>query len=54
MNETFFASLFRLLLGNWKFIDARDVARVMLVESMRFEYEGVTILSFLELRKRVE
>ena len=30
MNETLFAPLFRLLPGNWKSIDARDVARVML------------------------
>ncbi|KEP16256.1 hypothetical protein EH63_10410 [Escherichia coli] len=27
MNETLFAPLFRLLPGNWKSIDARDVAR---------------------------
>lgn len=54
MNETLFAPLFCLLLGNWKFIDARDVARVMLAEAMRPEHEGVTILSSLELRKRAE
>ena len=35
MNETLFAPLFRLLPGNWKSIDARDVARVMLAEAMR-------------------
>ncbi|EJF9039397.1 NAD(P)H-binding protein [Escherichia coli] len=46
--------LFRLLPGNWKSIDARDVARVMLAESMRPEHEGVTILSSSELRKRAE
>ncbi|EHU9108443.1 NAD(P)H-binding protein [Escherichia coli] len=54
MNETLFAPLFRLLPGNWKSIDARDVARVMLAESMRPEHEGVTILSSSELRKRAE
>ena len=32
----------------------RDVARVMLAESMRPEHEGVTILSSSELRKRAE
>ena len=48
------APLFRLLPGNWKSIDARDVARVMLAESMRPEHEGVTILSSSELRKRAE
>lgn len=50
----FFVLLFCLLLGNWKFIDVRDVVWVMLVELMWFEYEGVMILSFLELCKRVE
>ncbi|MDU1470282.1 MAG: PTS sugar transporter subunit IIA [Escherichia coli] len=54
MNETLFAPLFRLLPGNWKSIDARDVARVMLAEAMRPEHEGVTILSSSELRKRAE
>lgn len=54
MNEMFFVLLFCLLLGNWKFIDVRDVVWVMLVEVMWFEYEGVMILSFLELCKRVE
>ncbi|EHD1122310.1 hypothetical protein JR736_000109 [Escherichia coli] len=48
------APLFRLLPGNWKSIDARDVARVMLAEAMRPEHEGVTILSSSELRKRAE
>lgn len=50
----FFVLLFCLLSGNWKFIDVRDVVWVMLVELMWFEYEGVMILSFLELCKRVE
>lgn len=54
MNETLFAPLFRLLPGNWKSIDARDVARVMLAEAMRPGHEGVTILSSSELRKRAE
>ncbi|QCT86946.1 NAD(P)H-binding protein [Escherichia sp. E4742] len=54
MNETLFAPLFRLLPGNWKSIDARDVARVMLAEAMRPEHEGVTILTSSELRKRAE
>ena len=54
MNETLFAPLFRLLPGNWKSIDARDVAIVMLAESMRPEHEGVTIFSSSGLRKRAE
>ncbi len=54
MNETLFAPLFRLLPGNWKSIEARDVARGYVAESMRPEHEGVTILSSSELRKRAE
>lgn len=34
VNETLFAPLFRLLPGNWKSIDARDVARAMLAEAL--------------------
>jgi hypothetical protein len=31
-NESIFAPLFRILPGNWKSIEARDVARAMLKE----------------------
>ncbi|QYG83200.1 NAD(P)H-binding protein [Citrobacter koseri] len=52
MNETLFAPLFRLLPGNWKSIDARDVARAMLEEALAPEQEGVTILTSSQLRER--
>ncbi len=53
MNETLLRRC-SVCYGNWKSIDARDVARVMLAEAMRPEHEGVTILSSSELRKRAE
>lgn len=53
MNETLLRRC-SVCYRNWKSIDARDVARVMLAEAMRPEHEGVTILSSSELRKRAE
>lgn len=52
MNETLFAPLFRLLPGNWKSIDARDVARAMLAEALSPEHNGVTILNSSQLREK--
>lgn len=52
MNETLVAPLFRLLPGNWKSIEARDVARAMLAEALAPEKEGVTILSSAQLREK--
>lgn len=51
-SETLFAPLFRLLPGNWKSIDARDVARAMLADALAAEHEGVTILTSSQLRER--
>ncbi|KLE36932.1 MULTISPECIES: NAD(P)H-binding protein [Citrobacter] len=53
-NEKFLAPLFRLLPGNWKSIDARDVARAMLAEALSPGDEGVTILTSSELRERAK
>lgn len=53
-NEMFLAPLFRLLPGNWKSIDARDVARAMLAEALSPGDEGVTILTSSELRERAK
>ncbi|EGT0639592.1 NAD(P)H-binding protein [Citrobacter werkmanii] len=53
-NERFLAPLFRLLPGNWKSIDARDVARAMLAEALAPGDEGVTILTSSELRERAK
>ncbi|EPG4959887.1 TPA: NAD(P)H-binding protein [Citrobacter amalonaticus] len=52
MNETLFAPLFRLLPGNWKSIEARDVARAMLAEALAPEHDGVTILTTSQLREK--
>ena len=53
-NEKFFAPLFKLLPGNWKSIEARDVARAMLVEALAPGHEGVSILTSSELRERAK
>lgn len=53
-NEKFLAPLFRLLPGNWKSIEARDVARAMLAEALAPGDEGVTILTSSELRERAK
>lgn len=53
-NEKFLAPLFRLLPGNWKSIEARDVARTMLAEALAPGDEGVTILTSSELRERAK
>ncbi len=39
-NESFFAPLFRILPGNWKSIEARDVALAMLKEALAPSQEG--------------
>ncbi|MGS9102349.1 hypothetical protein ACQWG0_24790, partial [Salmonella enterica subsp. enterica serovar Infantis] len=52
VNETLFAPLFRLLPGNWKSIDARDVARAMLAEALAPAQEGVKILTSSQLREK--
>lgn len=51
-SETLFAPLFRLLPGNWKSIDARDVARAMLADALSPEHEGLTILTSSQLREK--
>lgn len=53
-NETIFAPLFRLLPGNWKSIEARDVARALLAEALAPEKDGVTILTSSQLRERAK
>lgn len=53
-NERLFAPLFKLLPGNWKSIEARDVARAMLAEAMSPDHEGVSILTSSELRERAK
>jgi uncharacterized protein YbjT (DUF2867 family) len=50
-NEALLAPLFRLLPGNWKSIDARDVAQAMLSEALAPAQEGVTVLPSAKLRE---
>lgn len=42
-NESFFAPLFRILPGNWKSIEARDVALAMLKEALAPSQEGLIL-----------
>lgn len=50
-NEVVLAPLFRLLPGNWKSIEARDVARAVLTEALAPSQEGITVLSSAKLRE---
>ena len=51
-NETLFAPLFRFLPGDWKAIQARDVATALLAEALAPSHEGVQILTSSQLRER--
>lgn len=51
-NETLFAPLFRFLHGDWKAIQARDVATALLAEALAPSHEGVQILTSSQLRER--
>lgn len=50
-NESLLAPIFKLLPGNLKSINARDVARALLVTALADEEESVTILSSSALRE---
>ena len=50
-NESLLAPLFSLLPGNWKAIEARDVARALLIESLSPQKEGVNIITSAKLRE---
>ncbi|MBV8042299.1 NAD(P)H-binding protein [Pluralibacter sp.] len=51
LNESLLAPLFRLLPGNWKSIEAKDVARALLAQSLSPGEDGVTILPSARLRQ---
>lgn len=51
VNESLLAPIFKLLPGNLKSINARDVARALLVTALAEEEESVTILSSSALRE---
>ncbi|POZ26058.1 hypothetical protein C3709_03445 [Lelliottia aquatilis] len=50
-NESIFAPLFQLFPGNWKSIQARDVASAMLHEARSPSKEGVNIIPSAKLRE---
>ena len=52
VNESLFAPLFKLLPGNWKAIEARDVASAMLNAAFTPSATRVEILTSSQLRKR--
>lgn len=51
VNESIFAPLFQLFPGNWKSIQARDVASAMLREALSPSQEGVNIIPSAKLRE---
>lgn len=51
LNESLLAPLFRLLPGNWKSIEAKDVARALLMQALSPGEGGVTILPSARLRQ---
>jgi len=50
-NESIFAPLFQLFPGNWKSIQARDVASAMLHEARSPSKEGINIIPSAKLRE---
>ena len=50
-NESILAPLFKILPGNWKSIDARDVALAMLKEGLAPLKAGVNIIPSAKLRE---
>jgi uncharacterized protein YbjT (DUF2867 family) len=50
-NESLLAPLFKILPGNWKSIDARDVALAMLKEGLAPLKAGVNIIPSAKLRE---
>ncbi|URN98779.1 NAD(P)H-binding protein [Leclercia adecarboxylata] len=50
-SESLFAPLFSLLPGNWKSIEARDVAEVMLQEALSASPAGVNIIPSAKIRE---
>ncbi|SNY76451.1 NAD(P)H-binding protein [Enterobacter sp. CC120223-11] len=51
LNESLLAPVFSLLPGNWKSIEARDVARAMLNEAMAPAKPGVNVITSAKLRE---
>ena len=51
LNESLMAPLFAFLPGNWKSIDARDVAKAMLIDALSPAKQGVNIIPSAKLRE---
>ncbi|MCS2170086.1 NAD(P)H-binding protein [Scandinavium sp. TWS1a] len=51
LNESLMAPLFAFLPGNWKSIDARDVAKAMLIDALSPAKQGVNIITSAKLRE---
>lgn len=53
-SESLFAPLFSLLPGNWKSVEARDVAQVMLQEALGASPGGVNIITSAKIREMAQ
>ncbi|MCU6666908.1 NAD(P)H-binding protein [Silvania hatchlandensis] len=53
-SESVFAPMFKLLPGNWKSIDARDVAEVMLKEALTASPAGVNVIPSAKIREMAQ
>ncbi|MNC64672.1 hypothetical protein D3C75_1148970 [compost metagenome] len=53
-SESLFAPMFKLLPGNWKSIDARDVAEVMLKEALAASPAGVNVIPSAKIREMAQ
>ncbi|MGL5601056.1 MAG: NAD(P)H-binding protein [Silvania sp.] len=53
-SESLFAPMFKLLPGNWKSIDARDVAEVMLKEALTASPAGVNVIPSAKIREMAQ
>jgi len=51
LNESLMAPLFAFLPGNWKSIDARDVAKAMLIDALSPAKQGLNIITSAKLRE---
>lgn len=51
LNESFLAPMFALLPGNWKSIEARDVAKALLSEALAPAKPGVNVITSAKLRE---
>lgn len=53
-SESLFSPLFSLLPGNWKSVEARDVAQVMLQEALGAAPAGVNVIPSAKIREQAQ